>query len=287
MIIIKCDKTGIEFEASSKRQKNHPLISRLLNEAASDKHNGNAYSVALAACAEVKKLGGMTIDEAVTLINRRLSGNSEDNDAARQAEAQRKREEAARREVRHNERKARNAFLREHGYQWSKEYADFDEFEEGEPSEWVLRAPNGRVVDVAQALDEINRGATVVLEEVAQQEQLAAEKVAQKEAAEKADRQALADAKSRVRAFGREVSPFNYAGFAVIYDRRRNEICTIIDTVYVGQINGVECGVIYHYFGGHDFDERTSYYCADPVTAGLEALHPTTGTETLNLFFGG
>jgi hypothetical protein len=163
-MIVKCDKTGIEFDADSKRQKNHPLISRLLSEAAGDKHNRNAYGVVLAACAEIKSCDSMTIDEAVALINRRLAGNSADNDAARQAESQRKREEDARREARYNERKERNAFLREHGYQWSKEYASFDEFEEDEPSEWVLRAPDGRAVGVAQALDEINRGAAVVMD---------------------------------------------------------------------------------------------------------------------------
>ena len=38
-MIIKCQYTGIEFEARSKRSKNHPLVSEFLNEAA--KENGH------------------------------------------------------------------------------------------------------------------------------------------------------------------------------------------------------------------------------------------------------
>jgi len=33
MITVKCQYTGIEFEARSKRSKNHPVVSALLSEA--------------------------------------------------------------------------------------------------------------------------------------------------------------------------------------------------------------------------------------------------------------
>lgn len=47
MITIKCQYTGIEFEAESKRMKNHPAVTRFLNEANEDgKRAVGAYAQA-------------------------------------------------------------------------------------------------------------------------------------------------------------------------------------------------------------------------------------------------
>jgi len=46
MNTIKCQYTGIEFEAESKRSKNHPLVSAWLNEVAKDSVKVGAYAKA-------------------------------------------------------------------------------------------------------------------------------------------------------------------------------------------------------------------------------------------------
>ncbi len=47
MITVKCQYTGIEFEAESKRTKNHPVVARFLNEANDDgKRSVGAYAEA-------------------------------------------------------------------------------------------------------------------------------------------------------------------------------------------------------------------------------------------------
>ena len=42
-MITKCQYTGIEFEAESKRTKNHPQVAEFLNEASSNKMQASAY----------------------------------------------------------------------------------------------------------------------------------------------------------------------------------------------------------------------------------------------------
>lgn len=272
MIEIICDKTGIAFQADSRRQKNHPRISRLLNDAAGDKHNPNAYTVALTACREIKERGGMTIDDAITYIENRLSGNCESNTQARQQAAQAQRELAQRMADRKRQRAEQNAHLAANGYKWGKEYANDDEFEEGEPSKWVLRSPDGRDVSVAQALDEIARGANVVLAEISAQEADAARKRQERIAAENADRDAYHTALTQVRALGHIVEGFDDSEFTVLYEKKNYQTLTHIERVMIGQINGVDCGSAYTYWGGHDWIEETTYYCADPSNAGLIAI---------------
>lgn len=66
MFTMICDKTGIEFQAESKRQKNHPLASAFLNEAAKD--NGRYISASRKAkeiLADIKAAGYSDINEAI------------------------------------------------------------------------------------------------------------------------------------------------------------------------------------------------------------------------------
>jgi hypothetical protein len=49
-----------------------------------------------------------------------------------------------------------NKYLKKYGYKWQKTYADHDEYEEGEPSVWMLgHSKTNRWVTVDQALKEI------------------------------------------------------------------------------------------------------------------------------------
>lgn len=156
-MITVCDKTGIRFEADSKRQKNHPRISALLNEAAKD----GVYNVALSALAVVKANGGGTIDEAIVFTRQRMSGEA---DAKWQVKIAEERRQKALAEAR-AERKYQNGILYANGYRWHKEDEEsmdafgataFEERFGSHVSEvWLLTAPDGREVTVAQAMQEI------------------------------------------------------------------------------------------------------------------------------------
>lgn len=158
MATVKCDKTGIEFEASSKRQKNHPLISALLNEASKDRYNTGTYRIAMEACEQVKANGVEDINEAIAYIRERMSGNTNAKLSQRAAEKRERKER--------NEERARvNRLLKAHGYTWHKEDEEsMDAFGatafettygSSSSSMWILSAPDGRSVSVNQALKEI------------------------------------------------------------------------------------------------------------------------------------
>lgn len=159
MPTITCQHTGVQFEAKSNRAKNHPVISAVLEEA----NRVGRYGLALDAIRAARAEGVTDITEYQRRAKLAVAGDVQKvMDSRREADEKREAEKRARQE--------RNAHLRAHGYTWSKEYADFDEYEEGEPSQWVLFSPDRRPVSVAQALDEIERGAEVVLAEIAQAE---------------------------------------------------------------------------------------------------------------------
>lgn len=54
MIKVTCQYTGIEFEAESKRTKNHPMVAEFLNEASSNRFQTGAYRKAKDILAEAK-----------------------------------------------------------------------------------------------------------------------------------------------------------------------------------------------------------------------------------------
>jgi len=53
-ITVKCQYTGIEFQATSTRSKNHPLVARFIDEASSDRFHVGAYAKAKELLAEAK-----------------------------------------------------------------------------------------------------------------------------------------------------------------------------------------------------------------------------------------
>lgn len=153
MVTVTCQYTGIEFEASSKRSKNHPAVSDLLNEAAKDKYNPAAYRTVKDALADAKAAGMTDINEIVSYARDRMNNA---NDAAWQRRIEDEQQRKARAE--------RNSLLKSHGYRWHKEdeesmdFAGAGAFESMYGSAnavWILTAPDNREVTVAQALKEI------------------------------------------------------------------------------------------------------------------------------------
>lgn len=264
MVTITCQYTGIAFEADSRRQKNHPKVSRFLNSCANDRSNPAAYNMAQTALRQAKADGMSDIDEVIAFAEAFVRDGG---DVRRQAENERRAAQAAadkaleeKRQRIMNERRQRNEFLKSHGYRWNKEFADFDEYEEGEPSVWVLRSPDGRQVDVAQALDEIERGADVVLAELAERE---AAQVAREMEARQAEQKDLNNrnmAEEQVRLLGKRCEPFDREKLPVTYQLRQFTAGTHIVMVHFGEIDGVKHGAIYEYWGGHDWTEFCEFW---------------------------
>lgn len=264
MVTIICQYTGVAFEADSRRQKNHPSVSRFLNACANNKSNPGAYSMAQAAFRQAKADSMTDIDAIIAFAERYVS---EGGDFQRQQRNERQAAQAAvdkafeeKRQQIKEERRKRNEFLKQHGYTWSKEFADFDEYEEGEPSEWVLRSQDGRAVTPAQALDEIERGAKIVLAEIAEREAAQAEQEAEARRAEQEERNRREAAMVQVRLLGKRCDPFDMAQLPVIYELRNFAVGTHIIRVHLGEIDGVKRGAIYEYWGGHDWTEFVEFW---------------------------
>lgn len=287
MVKVICEHSGLEFEAKTTRSKSHPRVSDLKNRA----YRENNYSDTMSALGKARRAGGYsTIEEYMKLVSDIMAGESAKHDAAilasRKVEAE---AEQARREVKIR-REAQNAFLKQHGYNWQKdEIIDFDQYEEYDARYaefvWNLITPDGRIVTVEQALAEIERGVEVVLAEIEAKNQADAEEDARHQAAKTAEEAKFQAAKTSVKTV--EVERFDYTGFTTIYESKIYHPATIIDQVFSGQINGVDCGVVCHYFGGNDYDERVSYYCTNPEAAGLSIVIRSGFSQTLADFFGG
>lgn len=163
MITMTCDKTGIQFEASSKRQKNHPLASAFLNEANADsRHYKGSYQAAQQILAEVKAAGISDINEAMEYANSAYAAwrNGSAKPVIRRTNGDRIRE----RKANSRSREAVNAILRQHGYRWSREDAEsmdafgagvFESMYGNVSHVWTLMAPDGSEVSVNEAFRRI------------------------------------------------------------------------------------------------------------------------------------
>lgn len=67
-ITVTCQYTGIEFEASSKRSKNHPAVAKFLDEASKDRFHVGAYAKAKSLLTEAKGQSD-SIDEIMVAVN--------------------------------------------------------------------------------------------------------------------------------------------------------------------------------------------------------------------------
>lgn len=142
-----CEKTGLEFEARSKKQRNHPEIMNLLNEA----HRKGWYDQALEAIKKGREQGFTTLEQF--LVAMREAGEKATQIHNAQID-EKKQLERDRKEAR-RQRFVLNAFLRENGYTW-KRYENDEEDQDfyGAPAiEWDLWSPEGHVVTVRQAME--------------------------------------------------------------------------------------------------------------------------------------
>lgn len=154
MPIIICDKTGIPFEGT-KRQKNHPRVSALLNSA----HKAGTYNVALARLEAAKAAGMTDIDAVIAYVH------SGENAAlqARAAEQARRQQEDEQRTAAVQARRITNEFLRSCGFRWvnagfeSEEDADFYAgFATAEIGKvWRLEDPEGRPTSLRAAMERL------------------------------------------------------------------------------------------------------------------------------------
>jgi len=114
MVTVICQHTGIEFEAASKRQKNHPAVAALLASANED----GTYRVAVQRLAAARAAGMTEIDAIVRFVQ-----TGEKAALARRAEIQAadrrlEQERAARHAAAMAQRDATNSILREAGFRW-------------------------------------------------------------------------------------------------------------------------------------------------------------------------
>jgi hypothetical protein len=286
MVTIICSESKLEFEAETRRTKQHPRIANLKSQA--DK-NGN-YREVNAALAEARKRGGYTtIDEFMALVQQIVTEKQEQARAMHdRIAASRRREEEMNAQIK-AEREARKAKIKAAGYKWLK-----DDYEEGNVR-WDLFSPDGRIVTEQQALDEIERGADVVLAEIAENEKAAEVQRVIAEGEERriqeAERDALAHFDSlvdRIEAANQRIERITFDVVETIRiqwpEGRKHSYYRHIDEIERGQINGVDCWSITT-GSGYDDDGYTSYYCADPTKAGA-TIAAESPDDDLSATFG-
>jgi hypothetical protein len=152
MVKIICEKTGIEFEAASKRTKNHPQIMVVVNEANRD----GWYTQCLTALKAGREAGFTTLGEFIELLDETRKAAREQRDMQIGTFMDRKR---AAQEAR-RQRFILNDFLRENGYHWSDLAMDPEDVDNSftghlPTHDWQLFSSDNRAVSVKQAMQEL------------------------------------------------------------------------------------------------------------------------------------
>jgi len=149
MVTVTCEKTGIQFEAATKRTKNHPTIMAILNEA----NRYGWYSQALEAIKQGREAGYTTIEQFQVALTEAEAAYKEQRAVLihKQVQEQREAKEARR------QRYVTNELLRGRGYTWRKfENDEEDQDFFGAPEyEWTLYSPDNRPVSVQEAMQEL------------------------------------------------------------------------------------------------------------------------------------
>lgn len=187
-MVIKCQHSGLEFN-SERNRKMHPLVAEFKNSR--DLVKNHQYRLAVEALDEAaQQPDAYTTIEDYLVIVRRLFTEKVAAQTRAIETRQMERIEAVEDQAKAKEaRDKQNELLWEHGYRWQKHYVDhLDHYEEPLDDDefvWVLVAPDGRYdIPVKQALDEIERGADVVLEEIRIKTEQAANREKQAQLAE-------------------------------------------------------------------------------------------------------
>lgn len=302
MVTITCQESGIEFEAETRRTKQHPSI-RAIKDRANKDGNYREVNEALAA---VRKAGGYeTIEQFMALVQAHLDAKKvkqAERDAKHKAFMQEQEKIEAERKA---ARKAQNETLKASGYVWRKETVIADDWalEMRDPGTyWTLHAPDGREVTVEQALDEIKRGSEVVLAEIEEAKQ-AAEAKARAEREEKARLDLLdTEARQRFDAAVKKIEAMcvrvEIANYGDIQDRsviRRMALVSTAmnrrhDQIRQGKIAGYAVYVITE-GTGYDDDGYVSHWMrAEDAEAAGVALHQSRHDDLHKRFsdiFGG
>ncbi|SRR6266700_1168480 len=150
MVKVICEKTGIEFEAATKRTKNHPSIMMILNDA----NKYGWYADALEALKSGRKSGFSMIEQFVSALRNAEEQYKEQTNAVYAAQnRERKAVEEAKRQ-----REIRNSLLRDRGYEWTDlGYAPDEEIDNSflgrlPEHDWHLKAPDGKLVSLKDAM---------------------------------------------------------------------------------------------------------------------------------------
>lgn len=302
MVTAKCKHSGLEFEAKTKRSKQHPQIAALKNDA----HRDGNYCEVLAALDKAADAGGYeTVEEYLQIVEGILTGKAEQKKKNQEEAREWHRDQAVKHEEAKVQHDAQKQLLKKSGYQWEKNYADRDEWEEGEPSVWSLYSPDRRQVTTAQALDEIERGANLVEAELAvvveaggdlpydvvidgklteAQDRRQRREKAAKEAVEEEQQAAWEAAKNQVKSMMAVVERFEYEAFETVFSQKSGQY--VHKKILRGKVNGVDCAVIYTYFGGHDFYIGEQFYAVTPAAAGLIVIERDEEQDRFHSFFG-
>lgn len=293
MVNVICQESGIEFEAENRRTKQHPKIAELKQRAFKD-GTGRELGDALIS---VRKAGGYTtIDEYISLVENKMTGVETYGMRKIRYEAERR----ERRERVQRERNERNAMLKANGYTWhAYELCEEDDGYSGRPfannKRFYLTDPDGNIVDVSQAIDEIKRGRDVVRAEIAA-----------RDAKNEAEQAAIRAAKTAIENHNRlthrlfdaalhaaieglievEAAP-GFTETAVIHMGRQKGRFTDRDRdkIMFGTVNGVPV-VVTLTRTGYDDGGYYGYVCADPTAAGLTVYEPDEFTKSFRDIFG-
>lgn len=147
MVKVICQETGIEFEAPTKRTKQHPAVAALKAAA----HRDGNYGAAMSAIKAVRESGkSTTVKDFIAAVKMLMSSEIDSRHTEKQAAIN---AAAAAKDA----RQSQNAELRAYGFKWLKsELGDGTDWlgDSGE-FQWELYSPEGRRVTIAEALSEI------------------------------------------------------------------------------------------------------------------------------------
>lgn len=193
MVEVICEKSGLMFEARTKRTKNHPQIMALINGA----YENGWYSQALETIKRGRERGFTTIEQFVDALRKTEASAI----GARSADIEERiRREQDAKEAR-RQRHVTNDLLRDCGYRWQKYENDEEDIDlYGQPEyEWQLKTPDGRFVTVKEAMQELAYQNMKFAKEWLAERGIAEEMPAieiQREAERRSDEQAKAEMKA-------------------------------------------------------------------------------------------
>ncbi len=277
VVTIKCQHSGIEFEAQSKRTKQHPRVAKLKTDA----HRDGNYRQMCDALDKIQKDGGYaTIEEYVQLVKDRIVSIKAKRDARileqRKADKQRKQSE-----------KVLSAWLKENGYEYREVFnprglRGSDAFEViDDPSfyDHLLYAPDDEEIGRYDAQRIMN--GELSIEQFRTEEFTKAHEAALIEKAEREEKESKEKAwQDATDAFDAQVKEIEQANTCVSVDwQDYPESAEVIskhgcsrDTIKVAEINGVKVYCINTGAGSDSFSGYSSYYCGDPAVAGFNPV---------------